>query len=69
MIGVDSNAPLLLETGDRQLPGADFRLDDLRTFADPQIAADGIGCKAVLDSGAISDSAFQEIRAGVLSRA
>ena len=42
VIGVDMNEELLREARSRQLPNAEFRMDDLRMLPDFGIAADGI---------------------------
>jgi SAM-dependent methyltransferase len=44
VIGVDMNEELLREARSRQLPNAEFRLTDLRTFPALGVAADGLWC-------------------------
>jgi trans-aconitate methyltransferase len=42
VIGIDLNEELLREARSQGLPGAEFRLADLRTWREPGLAADGI---------------------------
>ena len=42
--GVDANAELIAEAGRRRLPGAEFRVGDVRQTLDPELQAEGIWC-------------------------
>ena len=44
VIGIDMNEELLREAKSRQLPDAEFRMGDLRTFLDLGVAVDGLWC-------------------------
>jgi SAM-dependent methyltransferase len=44
VIGIDMNEELLREAQSRQLPNAEFRIGDLRTFPDLGVVVDGLWC-------------------------